>query len=256
MRRRIRRALRAILGALGLRPFARKLGERWSPAAFHHRVLMRRFYSAFIKPGDLVFDVGANVGDRAEIFLALGARVVAIEPQERCWPVLRRRFGRSKNFTLIGDALGAEEGEGVLMLASASTVSSMAPEWVESVTQSGRFAEIEWRGRQPVHVTTLDRVIADHGLPVFCKIDVEGYEQLVLAGLTRKIPVISFEFTPEYLDAFRQCVDRLEKIGYTGFNYSFGESMKLDLPSWIDCAEMRRLLDDATFMAFGDAYAR
>lgn len=48
------------------------------------------FYSQFIHPGDLVFDVGANVGNRTKIFLRLGARVVAFEPQASCARVLQR----------------------------------------------------------------------------------------------------------------------------------------------------------------------
>jgi hypothetical protein len=36
------------------------------------------------REGDLIFDVGANHGGQADIFLRLGARVVAVEPDESC----------------------------------------------------------------------------------------------------------------------------------------------------------------------------
>jgi 16S rRNA A1518/A1519 N6-dimethyltransferase RsmA/KsgA/DIM1 with predicted DNA glycosylase/AP lyase activity len=55
---------------------------------------MCTFYRQFIKPNDLVFDVGANIGNYTAIFLALGARVLAIEPQAECMAQLRARFGR------------------------------------------------------------------------------------------------------------------------------------------------------------------
>jgi predicted RNA methylase len=42
------------------------------------------FYSQFVSSGDLVFDVGANVGNRSKIFSRLGARVIAFEPQPAC----------------------------------------------------------------------------------------------------------------------------------------------------------------------------
>src|SRR5262245_12044409 len=58
-----------------------------------HRRKMRHFYSQFIAPGNLCYDVGANVGDRTDIFRKLGARVIAIEPQTACLEVLRQRFG-------------------------------------------------------------------------------------------------------------------------------------------------------------------
>ena len=44
-------------------------------------VAMERLYAGFVKPGDLVFDVGAHVGDRVRAFRRLGARVIAVEPQ-------------------------------------------------------------------------------------------------------------------------------------------------------------------------------
>src|SRR6476469_7364038 len=39
---------------------------------------MDRLYGNFVRPGDLVFDVGAHVGDRVASFRRLGARVVAV----------------------------------------------------------------------------------------------------------------------------------------------------------------------------------
>ena len=35
-----------------------------------------------VKPGDLAFDIGSHVGDRISSFRRLGARVVALEPQQ------------------------------------------------------------------------------------------------------------------------------------------------------------------------------
>ena len=54
----------------------RRAARRWT-----------QLYARFVKPGDLVFDIGAHVGDRVAAFRRLGARVVALEPQ----PALARR---------------------------------------------------------------------------------------------------------------------------------------------------------------------
>ena len=54
---------------------------------------MLRFYSRFIHKGDLCFDVGAHMGNRTEIFLKLGANVIAVEPQEDCINQLREKIG-------------------------------------------------------------------------------------------------------------------------------------------------------------------
>src|SRR5213595_567146 len=55
------------------------------------RAAMDRLYTRFVKPGDLVFDVGAHVGDRIAAFRRLGARVVACEPN----PPLVKKIGRA-----------------------------------------------------------------------------------------------------------------------------------------------------------------
>ena len=52
-----------------------------------------KFYSKLIQNGDLCFDVGANVGNRTEAFLKLGARIVAVEPQPECIAVLNELHG-------------------------------------------------------------------------------------------------------------------------------------------------------------------
>ena len=50
------------------------------------------FYSRLVKPRDLCFDVGANIGSKTKIFLELGARVVCIEPQPNCVDVLKETY--------------------------------------------------------------------------------------------------------------------------------------------------------------------
>ena len=56
---------------------------------------MDRLYGGFVRRGDLVFDVGAHVGDRVASFRRLGARVVAVEPQPAMVKVLELFYGRA-----------------------------------------------------------------------------------------------------------------------------------------------------------------
>ena len=73
---------------------------------------MDRLYGDFVRPGDLVFDVGAHVGDRVASFRRLGARVVAVEPQPAMVRVLRLLYGRSKSVAIEAVAVGREPGSG------------------------------------------------------------------------------------------------------------------------------------------------
>ena len=62
----------------------------WGPPA---RPAMDRLHGNFVSSGDLVFDVGAHVGDRVASFRRLGARVVAVEPQRAMVRVLGLLYG-------------------------------------------------------------------------------------------------------------------------------------------------------------------
>jgi FkbM family methyltransferase len=233
---------RARVALYGLTPG----GRRWRTGA-------ATLYGLFVRPGDLCFDVGANLGNRTDVFLALGARVVTVEPQEVCLRYLRRRYRNDTRVTLVPAALGRQVGEAEMMVSQAHPISSLSDRWVQAVSKTGQFAQFEWTGRITVPVTTLDELIAAHGVPAFCKIDVEGYEREVLAGLSRPIPVLSFEFTPDYADGAVGCIDRLAELGTVEFNYSEGESMELALSRWVGPAEIRSNL---TTVGSGDIYAR
>src|SRR5947199_1433024 len=72
------------------------------------RRAMGRLYAEFVAPGDLVFDIGAHVGDRVAAFRRLGARVVAVEPQPALHRTLRLLFGRDRSVALVAAAIGRE----------------------------------------------------------------------------------------------------------------------------------------------------
>jgi FkbM family methyltransferase len=208
-----------------------------------------------MRPGDVVFDIGANMGDRVAVFHELGARVVAVEPQPACIERLRERFGDS--VTVVEAVAGPSPGEADLLVASYHTLATLSPEWVDEVRGSGRFGEFNWDGRLKVPMTTLDELIATYGTPVFCKIDVEGFELGVLEGLSKRIRALSFEFTFELLPSRLLCVERLAALGMAKFNFSEGESTRLTWKRWIGPDQMLRFLEstprDVGF--FGDVYA-
>jgi FkbM family methyltransferase len=214
------------------------------------------FYSQFVRPGDVVFDVGANMGNRTKIFLRLGARTVAFEPQMGCAEFLGSVLLGHPNFRLVRRAVGAEVGEMSMLINDANTLSSLSPGWVRAVQDSGRFGSFCWDRQQLVQVTTLDQAILEFGVPAFVKIDVEGFERQVLAGLSRPVATLSFEFTPEFIDNAIACVDRAASLSDVEFNFSFGESMRLEFERWICPHEMKVFLTRTDRTSFGDVYVR
>jgi FkbM family methyltransferase len=226
----------------------------------HRRAV--RLYGEFLRPGDLGFDVGAHVGGRVRTWRRLGARVVAVEPQPDCLRVLRLFFGRDSKVTIVPEAVGAEPGQAELALSTATpTVSSMSTGWIESVSTDQGFAKVRWDRTVEVPVTTLDELIARHGEPAFCKIDVEGFESEVLAGLSRPVKALSFEYLPPAHDAAVEVLDAVDRLGSLAggyeYNYSPIETMRWAGDTWLDRAELLRLLDRFRPLGrSGDVYAR
>lgn len=199
----------------------------------------RNFYRQFIQRGDLCFDIGAHLGDRTTHFLGLGARVVTVEPQPRLFAGLRRRFGDDPRVTLIAAALGAAPARAQLAIDPAHpTVATLSPDYMREAGQSRGFRHVNWRERIDVEVTTLDALIAVHGVPAFCKIDVEGYEHAVLEGLSRPLPALSLEYLPAALDPALIAIARLNRLGPYRFNRSPGETMAMAVPRWLGAAEI------------------
>jgi len=214
------------------------------------------FYQQFVSRGDLVFDIGANLGNRSKIFSKLGAVIVAVEPQTPCGDYLASVFQETAGFHLVRKALGASVGEAEMLICDASTISSLSPDWVRSVTESGRFAEYKWDRAETVSVDTLDNLIDQYGRPAFIKIDVEGFEDEVVAGLSTPVNSLSLEFAPEFMDSTTRCIDHLCRLGEVRFQISVGESMEFALPDWLTADGIKRELSRVSSMTFGDLYAR
>jgi FkbM family methyltransferase len=215
-----------------------------------------RFYRRFLPRRGLCSDIGACIGDRTVLFLALGARVVAVEPQPANAQALRDRFGTTVE--LVEAALGPTSGEAELLLANYHTLSSLSAEWVEAVQASGRFADFAWDERVTVPMLTLDELIGRYGVPDFCKIDVEGFEFEVLQGLSRALPALSFEVEFERLEPRLAASRYLAEVGMCEFNYSEGESLELALENWVTADVLEALVGSQPQLieSFGDIYAR
>lgn len=230
-------------------------GEHIFPEKRKHRSRMIEHYRQFINPGDLVFDVGANLGERTKVFRELGAKVIAIEPTSCCVNYLQHLFVGDDNVIVVGYALGEQEGTGEIRVSEKLPVlSTMSPKWV---TESRFSKNYHWEKTEKIKITTMDKLIVQYGSPAFCKVDVEGFELEVFRGLSSKIPMISFEFLYEFLDDSMKCIDTLASIGTMELNFNIGEDMEFFSKSWIGKEEIRsEIMKMGNEKLWGDIYVR
>lgn len=223
-----------------------------------NRRRLMHFYSYFIKPDDLCFDLGAHLGNRADAWLRLGAKVIAVEPQPVCIDYLEKHFGSNPDFILLKQAIGEHPGRMDLHISDKTpTITTLAGEDWQQTMQDDTSFKVSWDRSLKVEVITLDYLIATYGMPAFCKIDIENFELQALRGLSQPIPALSFEFFVPTLDRAIACILQLEKLDSYQYNWSFGESQQLAQKTWISSQEMiATLADYSSHHRSGDIYAR
>lgn len=219
---------------------------------------MDRLNAEFIPKGGLAFDIGAHVGDRTASFLRLGASVVALEPQPRVFRALRLIHSRDPRVVLRCEAAGAAPGQIDMYLNTGNpTISTASCDFIAAAKDAQGWQDQVWDTQIRVPVTTLDQLITRYGVPDFLKIDVEGHEAEVLAGLSTRLPLLSFEFTMIQRDIAYACMEHLSALGRFEFNLSLGEDHALRHAKWISGPDMNAEIESLPTQAnSGDVYAR
>lgn len=200
------------------------------------------FYKGFINKGDLCFDIGANNGERTAAMLALGARVIAVEPQSTCVEVLKKKFGKNKRVTVVQAAVGDRLGSANLKLcAETSECATLSDDFVKAY---GEISNLHWTTHEQVQMLTLDALINQYGLPRFCKIDVEGYESKVIAGLHQPIDCISIEFNQHLLSDTYRAMRELSELAKYETNFIEYENLNFVNYDWLGLSFFCEQMDE------------
>lgn len=222
---------------------------------FRNRGRMKGFYGQFFQRGELVFDIGANVGNYSETFSTLGATVVAVEPNPFCCQSLCR-LARARDIRVERCAVGASAGTASLRVCDQNVLCTLSDEWFQQIENSSIHRGAHWVEQIEVPVVTLDSLAERYGVPAFVKIDVEGYEENVIDGMSFDPKFLSFEFNDLLREVAIHCVEKLGRRGYE-FNPIAGLEFEFQFPNWKTGQQTLEWL--ASYKGkeeFGDIFAR
>jgi FkbM family methyltransferase len=243
------------LKASSIHDLYRRVADKgWILARDRHMDFYRHLLPE-LRHGDLIFDVGANEGLKTDLFLRMGAKVVAIEPDETNQLILQERFVKfrlaRRPVVIVGKAVSDKKAvESMWIDGPGSAVNTLSKKW--ATTLRGNKARhtyghcgLDFAQSRTVETTTLEELIAVYGRPFFIKIDVEGYELNVIRGLRQSVPYLSFEVNlPEFRPEGLQCVALLGGLAVNGkFNFVVDCERGLALERWLNLSEFLRVLE-------------
>ena len=174
---------------------------------------------------DLVFDVGANIGQYAKLLRELGysGRIVSFEPLSSAYSRLKAVSEKDPLWEIAPQAaIGNQEGEIIINIAGNSYSSSALP-MLDAHLESA--PESAYSGSETVKLSRLDTIAKDYikseTKSIFLKIDVQGLEKQVIEGATAILPLVKgikleLSLVPLYEGQvlFKEMIDIIEKLGY------------------------------------------
>jgi len=189
---------------------------------------------------DTIFDVGSNNGDYSLLFNQIypGAKIFAFEPNPYLTKIAIKKIKEFQNVKIIQKAVGNLNSSTTLNIdQNSSLTTSLAIANKNSTTYKIKkfLYGNELKKLTTIKIIKLDSFIKNNNSPDFVKIDVEGFEEEVLKGLTNnlkniKLIMIEFHFDKLYKKYSTRSIHRLLMKN----NFKLVKSVKFPILKWED----------------------
>ncbi len=171
---------------------------------------------------ELVFDIGYNTGEFARECIKQfpACKVIGVEAN------LSLIYGISEtpNLKILNFLVSSKEGEEIdfYIEPHQTGISTASRDFIENsrFKKGSKYLQpnnSQWMEPVKVRTITLDAMVREYGTPDYIKVDVEGYEYQVIAGLSEKQHILCFEWHEEGHQEVYKIVSHLQKIGYKKF---------------------------------------
>ncbi len=194
------------------------------PLAFKSKNEEIKFYEEILKDADkdLIFDVGANTGHKTSIFRRISKKVLAFEPSNKCYQILKKRFKHS-NVEIFNCALGSEKSSlDYFEIEGQEGYNSLSSKHIETTVANRNLVGIKSIKPKKVPVEKIEDYITKFGKPCYIKIDVEGFEYEVIKGLQTPVSLISFESNlPEFCKESIEIINYLSQLSNNKYIFNF-----------------------------------
>lgn len=171
-----------------------------------------------------VIDAGANVGAYARELREQGylGRIISFEPQAAAFKLLKAKSDKDPMWDCFNCALGDNDGQTLnLTVARNSVSSSLLP---MSTEMQSLFPEAAISHKESVNIRSLDSLLKQRSVQsdvILLKLDVQGYEDHVLAGASetlRRTVAIQVELAIQPLyDGSLSMTDMMQRMGARGY---------------------------------------
>lgn len=222
-----------------------------APLAYHALISEQMFYKKLFKRFQVstIFDIGANIGDKTEIFRRTGCQnILSVEPDQHCIKILKWRFSHRRNITILPSAVSStDEKKTFYRFFPGSPVNTLESKWVDELeSKTNRFnTEFSVQDSVEVDAVTFSQLATIYGLPDYAKIDVEGHEYSVIQGIHTFPRLLSLEFNlPEFQDDLDKALRLLSRACPDGlFNWVDSYAHGFRASNWVKALELQSLLE-------------